>query len=81
MVPSPTCPFPASLSPFRLRPIATFEANGVAANSWEIYEHLGTQIDAPNHFAKDGRSLGADKWALEAVANLDSPLTVGATLS
>lgn len=53
----PYIPVPGITFPFRLKPIATLEANGVAANSWEIHEHLGTQIDAPNHFAKGGRSL------------------------
>src|SRR4029453_6208075 len=53
----PYTPVPGITFPFRLKPIATLEANGVAANSWEIHEHLGTQIDAPNHFAKGGRSL------------------------
>ena len=36
--------------PFELLPMATLEENGVAANSWKIHEHLGTHIDAPNHF-------------------------------
>jgi kynurenine formamidase len=29
----------------------------VAAYRWEIHEHLGTQIDAPNHFFERGLSL------------------------
>jgi kynurenine formamidase len=53
----PYIPVPGITFPFRLKPIATLAANGVAANSWEIHEHLGTQIDAPNHFAQGGRSL------------------------
>ena len=36
--------------PFELIPMATLEENGVEANSWRIHEHLGTHIDAPNHF-------------------------------
>lgn len=36
--------------PFELIPMATLKENGVAANSWKIHEHLGTHIDAPNHF-------------------------------
>lgn len=43
--------------PFELIPMATLEDNGVAANSWKIHEHLGTHIDAPNHFIKDQKSL------------------------
>jgi len=40
-----------------MNPIATIEKNYVAANEWRIHEHLGTQIDAPNHFIADGMSL------------------------
>lgn len=53
----PYIPVPGVTFPFALKPIANLEAHGVAANSWIIHEHLGTQIDAPNHFAKGGRAL------------------------
>jgi kynurenine formamidase len=43
--------------PFALIPMATLEKNGVAANSWKIHEHLGTHIDAPNHFIAGQRSV------------------------
>lgn len=43
--------------PFQLKPMATLEKNGVAANTWIIHEHLGTHIDAPNHFQPDGISV------------------------
>ena len=43
--------------PFKLIPMATLEKNGVAANSWKIHEHLGTHIDAPNHFIANQKSL------------------------
>jgi kynurenine formamidase len=43
--------------PFELMPMATLEENGVAANSWRIHEHLGTHIDAPNHFIKNQKSV------------------------
>ncbi len=33
------------------------EKNGVAANRWEIHEHIGTQIDAPSRFSANGISL------------------------
>lgn len=49
--------------PFKLLPMATLEKNGVAANSWQIHEHLGTHIDAPNHFIAGAKSL--DQIALE----------------
>jgi kynurenine formamidase len=42
--------------PFGLRPIATIDNLGVAANEWKIHEHIGTQFDAPNHFIKGGMS-------------------------
>jgi kynurenine formamidase len=43
--------------PFELIPMATLNENGVAANSWRIHEHLGTHIDAPNHFIENQKSL------------------------
>jgi kynurenine formamidase len=43
--------------PFSMEPIATIPKNGVAANSWHIHEHIGTHIDAPNHFAPNGLSI------------------------
>lgn len=43
--------------PFELIPMATLEDNGVAANSWKIHEHLGTHIDAPNHFIENQKSI------------------------
>ena len=41
---------------FEMKPIATLEKMGVAANEWKIHEHIGTQFDAPSHFAKGGMS-------------------------
>lgn len=43
--------------PFELIPMATLKENGVEANSWKIHEHLGTHIDAPNHFIQDQKSV------------------------
>ena len=43
--------------PFELIPMATLKKNGVAANSWKIHEHLGTHIDAPNHFIENQKSV------------------------
>jgi kynurenine formamidase len=54
---TPYIPVPGITFPFRKTPIATVAKNGVAAYRWEIHEHLGTQIDAPNHFFDDGLSL------------------------
>jgi kynurenine formamidase len=53
----PYIPIPGVTFPFKKSPIATIEKMGVAANRWEIHEHIGTQIDSPNHFVKDGLSL------------------------
>lgn len=55
----PYIPVPGVTFGFALEPIATIEKMGVAANAWRIHEHLGTQIDAPNHFSLGGRSLEA----------------------
>ena len=39
--------------PFRLETIATLEKDGVLSKAFSMPEHLGTHIDAPNHFEKD----------------------------
>ena len=53
----PFIPVPGITFPFELKPIATMEGHGVRANKWIIHEHIGTQIDAPNHFAPEGIAL------------------------
>lgn len=53
----PYIPVPGVTFPFQREPIATLERDGVAAGSWRIHEHLGTQIDAPSHFAAGARAL------------------------
>jgi kynurenine formamidase len=55
----PYIPVPGITFPFKLTPIASLEKDGVAANRWEIHEHIGTQIDAPNHFVAGGAALDA----------------------
>jgi kynurenine formamidase len=54
---TPYIPVPNITFPFKKTPIATVAKNGVAAYRWEIHEHLGTQIDAPNHFFEGELSL------------------------
>lgn len=53
----PYIPVPGITFPFKKIPIATIDKLGVAANAWEIHEHIGTQIDAPSHFFAGGLSL------------------------
>jgi kynurenine formamidase len=55
----PYIPVPGVTFPFSKVPIATLDKNGVAANAWRIHEHIGTQIDAPNHFAAGAVGLEA----------------------
>ena len=43
--------------PFELHILATLEQNGVLSKAFSSPEHLGTHIDAPNHFAKDQISV------------------------
>src|SRR5262245_48530190 len=68
---TPYIPVPNITFPFRKTPIATVARNGVAAYRWDIHEHLGTQIDAPNHFFEGGLSLD-----LMPVDSLVVPLVV-----
>jgi kynurenine formamidase len=37
-------------TPFKLETIATFEKDGVLSKAFSMPEHMGTHIDAPNHF-------------------------------
>jgi kynurenine formamidase len=74
--------------PFQLETMATLEKNGVAANTWIIHEHLGTHIDAPNHFQANGLSVDQIKAedlivplvvidiSAKATADKDAELTV-----
>lgn len=43
----------ANYEPFRLKNIATLEQNGVLSKAFASPEHLGTHLDAPNHFERD----------------------------
>src|SRR5262249_47098071 len=43
--------------PFKLTTIATLEKNGVLSKSLSFPEHLGTHLDAPNHFEKKQPSV------------------------
>lgn len=43
--------------PFRLKTIATIEDNGVFSKAFYTPEHLGTHLDAPNHFEKNQPSV------------------------
>jgi kynurenine formamidase len=49
-------------SPFKLETIATLEQNGVYSKALSLPEHLGTHIDAPNHFEK--QPISTDKIAV-----------------
>jgi len=45
--------------PFRLETIATLKKDGVSSKAFSMPEHLGTHIDAPNHFENDRPSVDA----------------------
>ena len=49
--------------PFQLKTIATIEKDGMLSKTLSMPEHLGTHIDAPNHFEKNQPAL--DKIALD----------------
>ncbi len=52
-----------SYSPFKYETIATVNDDGVFSGSYSTPEHLGTHIDAPNHFENNQPSV--DKLKLE----------------
>jgi kynurenine formamidase len=43
--------------PFELTTIATLEKDGVLSKAFSMPEHLGTHLDAPNHFERDRPSV------------------------
>ncbi len=43
--------------PFELKTIATLEKDGVLSKAISLPEHLGTHLDAPNHFEKNQPSV------------------------
>jgi kynurenine formamidase len=43
--------------PFQLHTIATLEKDGVLSKAFSSPEHLGTHLDAPNHFERDQPSV------------------------
>ncbi|MSU91640.1 cyclase family protein [Rhodobacteraceae bacterium 2CG4] len=51
--------------------VMTFEVHGINFKRWKLHEHLGTHIDAPIHFSRDG-------WTSDAipVVSLVLPLAV-----
>ncbi|MFQ5788215.1 MAG: cyclase family protein [Thermodesulfobacteriota bacterium] len=60
-----------SYSPFKYKTVATLENNGVFSGAYSTPEHLGTHIDAPNHFEYNQPSI--DKLKLN---NLIGPASV-----
>lgn len=44
-------------APFKLETLATLEKDGVLSKAISLPEHLGTHIDAPNHFEPDQPSV------------------------
>lgn len=57
--------------PFSYDVIATFEKDNVLSGAFSMPEHLGTHLDAPNHFVKG--QVGVDEIPLE---KLVAPLVV-----
>jgi kynurenine formamidase len=70
----PYIPIGALTFPIRITPIGNFDRDGVYANKWELTEHNGTHIDAPNHFAAAARGLdqlsARELWVPAAVIDL-----------
>jgi kynurenine formamidase len=54
-----------SYAPFNYKTIATLKDNGVSSGAYSTPEHLGTHIDAPNHFEDNQPSV--DKLSLETL--------------
>jgi Predicted metal-dependent hydrolase len=54
-----------SYAPFTYKTVATLKDDGVFSGAYSTPEHLGTHIDAPNHFEENQPS--ADKLSLETL--------------
>ncbi|MDP6924498.1 MAG: cyclase family protein [Candidatus Scalindua sp.] len=54
-----------SYSPFTYKSVATHKDNGVFSGTYSTPEHLGTHIDAPNHFEDNQPSV--DELTLESL--------------
>ncbi|MFQ5964600.1 MAG: cyclase family protein [Candidatus Scalinduaceae bacterium] len=52
-------------SPFKYETLATLERNGVFSGIYSTPEHLGTHIDAPNHF--ENNQLSVDQLPLKTL--------------
>lgn len=78
----------ANYQPFKLVTIATLENDGVLSKAVSFPEHLGTHLDAPNHFEADRPSvdqIGPEQLfapgvvidiSMQAEANADYALTL-----
>jgi kynurenine formamidase len=54
-----------SYAPFKYRTLATLKENGVFSGAYSTPEHLGTHLDAPNHFEENQPSV--DEIELETL--------------
>jgi kynurenine formamidase len=63
--------------PFELKTIATLEKDGVLSKAFSMPEHLGTHLDAPNHFERNQPSIDKiapqDLFAPGVVIDLSGP--------
>jgi len=63
-----------SYAPFTYKPLATLKDNGVFSGAYSTPEHLGTHIDAPNHFEDNQPSV--DELNLETLIGPASVIDV-----
>jgi kynurenine formamidase len=66
----------SSYSPFKYKTVATLKDNGVFSGVYSTPEHLGTHIDAPNHFEDNQKSV--DKLKLETLIGPASVIDISA---
>jgi kynurenine formamidase len=66
----------AGYGPFRYTPITVLERDGKAAGVFEMPEHMGTHLDAPNHFVASPVSV--DTISLERLLRPAAVLDISA---
>jgi kynurenine formamidase len=68
--------------PFELKTIATLEKDGVLSKAFSMPEHLGTHLDAPNHFEANRPSVDKisprDLFAPGVMIDLSGPASMDA---
>ncbi|MBC8553267.1 MAG: cyclase family protein [Candidatus Brocadiales bacterium] len=68
-----------SYAPFTYKTVATLKDDGVFSGAYSTPEHLGTHIDAPNHF--EDSQLSVDKLSLDTLVGPATVIDISAKVA